>query len=615
MAVCNIFNSLANTTGTFLTFSQYVEDLTQWSVKGSSRRVVPSKYVAVELNTKNIGQQDGFSNFTLPKYLIDSFENGCAKFREQTSTWNAYNSAELFWDALFQAHLLSIDESTLIVNGIKYVGDINLQSYDEFDGLGYAEIYCHIPNEACRKEYSLLTTKPGSGDNFVEVPVKKGDILCGYIEGELNGREKLDQPYTYLISKSINDRFYTFNWNDPQNPPKSVTDKYFDINALIILYNIYGSSNELIAEDIPMGMYITGTIDDNNTITNSIRKYVSNEDIYNTGTSYGLRVCSRFITSPYSDNYIVKEVTFEDNNYADLTKVLAKMSISQQKMDSILNKTISGDQHMKEVLSIFKNNRTNVPYIRTINGVNYWFVNGRMMNSAVVDNNNCDAYTETELDNLLGINQSLSVQISAVADGGLTVLDRTDMEEPKNVRVQWVVIYQGKQVDPDTITLKVNGVAQNIGTTNVIQKPISDDTTFRVECTYKNMSASSEVAMNYVYPVYIGGVDDSWGVSDIKSLRKYMCDGIDGLKRADVKVSTQNQYICIAYPKSFGELEFITDESGFVLYTVSCEGDHLGDHVNDFNRSEITLYEGTPYYVYVQRMKFTTESDYKLKFN
>lgn len=611
MAVCNIFNSLANTTGTFLTFSQYVEDLTQWSVKGSSRRVVPSKYVAVEMDTEN----SNFSNFTLPKYLIDSFENGCAKFREQTSTWNAYNSAELFWDALFQAHLLSMDESTLIVNGIKYVGDINLQSYDEFDGLGYAEIYCHIPNEACRKKYSLLTTKPGSGDNFDEVSVEKGGILCGYIEGELNGREKLDQPYTYLISRSINDRFYTFNWNDRQNPPKSVTDKYFDINALIILYNIYGSSNELIAEDIPMGMYITGTIDDNNTITNSIRKYVSNEDIYNTGTSYGLRVCSRFITSPYSDNYIVKEVTFEDNNYADLTKVLAKMSISQQKMDSILNKTISGDQHMKEVLSIFKNNRTNVPYIRTINGVNYWFVNGRMMNSAVVDNNNCDAYTETELDNLLGINQSLSVQISTVADGGLTVLDRTDMEEPKNVRVQWVVIYQGKQVDPDTITLKVNGVAQNIGTTNIIQKPILENTTFRVECTYKNMSASSEVAMNYVYPVHIGGVDDSWGVSDIKSLRKYMCDGIDGLKRADVKVSTQNQYICIAYPKSFGELEFITDESGFVLYTASCEGDHLGDHVNDFNRSEITLYEGAPYYVYVQRMKFTTESDYKLKFN
>ena len=611
MAVCNIFNSLANTTGTFLTFSQYVEDLTQWSVKGSSRRVVPSKYVAVELDTEN----SGFSNFTLPKYLIDSFENGCAKFREQSSTWSAYNSAELFWDALFQTQMLSIDESTLVVDGIKYVGDINLQSYDEFDGMGYAEIYCHIPNEACRKEYSLLVTKPEARANFDEVTVNKDGNLCGYIDGELNGREKLAQSYTYLISKSINDRFYTFNWNDPQNPPKPVTDKYFDINALIILYNIYGSSNELIAEDIPMGIYITGTIDSNNTITNSIRKYVSNEDIYNTGTSYGLRICSRFITSPYSDNYIVKEVTFEDNNYADLTKVLAKMSISQQKMDSILNKTISGDQYMKDVLSIFKNNRTNVPYIRTINGVNYWFVNGRMMNSAVVDNNNCDAYTEAELDNLLGINQSLSVQISAVADGGLTVLDRTDMSTPKNVRVQWVVMYQGKQVDPDTITLKVNGVVQDISTTNIIQKPISDNTTFRVECTYKNMSASAEVTMNYVYPVHIGGVGDGWNVSNVKSLGKYMCDGIDGLKRADVKVSTQNQYICIAYPKSFGELEFITDESGFILYTTSCEGDHLGDHVNDFNRSEMTLYPDTPYYVYVQRMKFTTESDYKLKFN
>lgn len=608
MAVCNIFNSLANTTGTFLTFSQYVEDLTQWSIKGSSRRVVPSKYVAVELNTEN----GGFSNFTLPKYLIDSFENGCAKFREQSSTWNAYNSAELFWDALFQTRLLSMEESTLVVNGIKYVGDINLQSYDEFDGMGYAEIYCHIPNEACRKEYSLLVPKPEPSVKFDEVWVDAGNNLCGYIDGELNGREKLAQPYAYLISKSANDRFYTFNWNDPQNPPKIINDKYFDINALIILYNIYDSSNELIAEDIPMGMYITGTIDNNNTITNSIRKYVSNEDIYNTGTSYGLRICSRFITSPYSDNYIVKEVTFEDNNYADLTKVLAKMSISQQKMDNILNKTISCDQYMKDVLSIFKNNRTNVPYIRTINGVNYWFVNGRMINSAVMDNNNCDAYTETELDNLLGINQSLSVQISAVADGGLTVLDRTDRGTPKNVSIQWVVIYQGKQVDPDTITLKVNDVLQNIGATNIT---ISDDTTFRIECTYKNMSASAEVDMNYVYPVHIGGVSDGWDSNTIKSLGKYMCDGIDGLKRADVKVNTQNQYICIAYPKSFGELEFITDESGFVLYTKSCEGNHLGDHVNDFNRSEINLYQDVPYYVYVQRMKFTTESDYKLKFN
>ena len=56
MAVCNIFNSLANTTGTFLTFSQYVEDLTRNYAQGDTYKVVPSKFIALNIDYSNINE-------------------------------------------------------------------------------------------------------------------------------------------------------------------------------------------------------------------------------------------------------------------------------------------------------------------------------------------------------------------------------------------------------------------------------------------------------------------------------------------------------------------------------------------------------------------------------
>lgn len=602
MAVCNIFNSLANTTGTFLTFSQYMEDLTKWSVKGSSNRVVPSKYIAAELNTTS----QMFDNYTLPKYLMDAFENGCAVYREGQD-WNAIKSADLFWGALFNAQLLAISEGT--VPGIKYVGDINLQSYNEHDGMGYAEIYCHIPNEAPRKSYQLTSSPIEDPCNFIEMKVSQGDIICGYMDNELNGKEKLNDSYNYRVGES--GRLYEFNWDDALNKPKDLIDPSFDINAIIVLYDVYNAEGEVVSQDIPMGMYITGLLE-NSIIGNSIKKFVSNEDIYNTGTSYGLRICSRFMVSPYHDNYIVKDVTIEDNNYSDLSKVLAKISDSHKKMDDILHSSYVKDQNFKDVLSIFKNARTNVPYIRTINGVNYWFVNGRMINAAVVDNNNCDAYTESELDGFMGINQILSIQVTASSNGA-TILDKITKNDAE-VKVEWIVKYRGKVVDPDTIILKKNG--ESVPVTSAINTAlinISDDTIFEVACTYKGMSVSSSASVKYMYPVYVGAFDNAWN-ENFGSLDKYLCDGMDGLVNSSFVVNANNQHICIAHPASFGDLEIISDESGYILYSQSCDGDHLGDHVNDFIK-ETRYVDSEPYYVYTLKNKITLSGDYKLKFN
>ena len=60
------------------------------------------------------------------------------------------------------------------------------------------------------------------------------------------------------------------------------------------------------------------------------------------------------------------------------------MSRTQEKMNSIISSCINQTQYMKDTLSMFRNNRTNVPYLKEINGENFWFVNGKFIGKATV---------------------------------------------------------------------------------------------------------------------------------------------------------------------------------------------------------------------------------------
>ena len=373
MAICNIFKQLTKKTGTFLTFSQYMEDLTTQQTETKFHRVVPSKFIALDVQS---------IKDTFPKMLQDGFENACACFKNQSDfTWNPNYSKTLFWNFMFESGTITSSQTTQegrqTINEILYVGDINLQSYNEVDGMGYSEIYCHIPNDACAHKYEMeykplsMTTSSKS----VKIERLKNSTLEGFMPGELGSQTVLQQDYQYLLDKD-----YIFSWNDQTLKTIILDDKSFNINMIVILYEVWNGDN-CVAHDVPMGIYITGLIDNNSAtpIQNSIIKYVSNDDIYNSGTSYGLRICSRYIVSSEQDNYIVKEVTCEDNNYGELCKVLAQLSVSQMKMDEIIKKKYNTDQNYKDLLSIFKNSRTNVPYIKIIDGKKYWFVNGRIL--------------------------------------------------------------------------------------------------------------------------------------------------------------------------------------------------------------------------------------------
>ena len=130
-----------------------------------------------------------------------------------------------------------------------------------------------------------------------------------------------------------------------------------------------------------MGMYFTGKILQGS-LTNTITKYTNT--LYGTGTSYGVRICSRFISTATNGILSTSEITADGTNYTNLCQLMSKMSDNLDLMFSIANQskdTIDQYNQYKDTLSVIKNNRTNVPYVQTINGVDYWFVNGKLVST------------------------------------------------------------------------------------------------------------------------------------------------------------------------------------------------------------------------------------------
>ena len=366
MAVSNTFNTLTKATGNFLMFSQYVEDLTRANVERNSYKVIPSKFVALNVD------YEGWDNYTLPKHIQDYFENGCALCRrELVDIWTPQHSQNLFW-GMMQEKFMTIESENEMkyFKEIKYVGDINIQSYNEHAGLGYSEVYCYIPNDARSHNY-FIDINVGEGKQL-----QSSNVLEGYKEGELNGREIIDPIATYLYDKE-----YEFSFNsESQLKSKELSDKDFNINTIVVLYDIY-SDGVMIYEGVPMGIYFTGLIE-SGVMSNRITKYVENYDVYDSGTSYGLRICSRYVVAPQGDFIKVDEVSAESDCYAGLTQVLSKLSETTSAIDRLINKTYSQSASYKELYSIFKNSRTNVPYIKKIGNIDYWFVNGKMVGEA-----------------------------------------------------------------------------------------------------------------------------------------------------------------------------------------------------------------------------------------
>ena len=363
MAICNVFKELTKSNGTFFTFSQYAEDLTKHQ-SNNSYKVIPSRFICCDVDYSL------FTNKTLPNLLQNNFENGCSFLRDNLpNDWTPEISKNLFWNEIGEKLLLS-DNS----NSIVYCGDINIQSYSEQDNIGYNEIYCYIPNDAKKMKFNF------ESKNTLNTSLKYDkDFICGYDGNDLNFNGLLDIKIVYPFQESSVLNGYNYQYNDKYDLSSYTytTDTSFKFNTVVVFYDI--SNGDVKFENIPLGMFVTGLIDDDGKMGCEITKYVSNGDIYDSGTSYGLRICNRFVVSPNSTELQNTTVinSEEDRDYPALAQVMSAMTDSQSKMDEVINSIRNYQDGIKEHLAQFKNSRVNIPYVLYVNNTPYWFVNGK----------------------------------------------------------------------------------------------------------------------------------------------------------------------------------------------------------------------------------------------
>lgn len=400
MAICNLFNiPFTSKTGNFLLFSQYVEDVTRYLVENDNYKVVPTKYVALNIDYSNIDTEfmfgpdsvltDDLLNAGIPEYFQNYFENGCAYGRvKMGDSWNSKTSKNLFWNSLWKAKMLNTETINKLsaVKEIMNYGSINMHTYNEHKGMGYGEIYCYIPSTA-EKIYCQVN-KPNSEVDFDNTNTNE------HLEGRPEYKNNYSKTYyyneDYIMSFDDPDLTY-INGNHLDN---------FDINTIVILYSIFQKSNdswEPLYENIPMGMYFAGVFE-NLQLTNTIKKHVTTS--YGTGTAYGLRICTRFLAQ--KNGAEVKEIEINsDENYVNYCQLMTQMSENISEMLNVVKSAQNTTQNYKELLSIFKNNKTNVPYVKSINGSDYWFVNGKFVSKVDGDSGCCNEMSPDYVSDIL----------------------------------------------------------------------------------------------------------------------------------------------------------------------------------------------------------------------
>lgn len=400
MSKCNLLQPLRNNTGNYYLFSQYTEDLTKEYTQKDYYRVVPSYFVVADLNVDKI-PDDKDLNIVFGEIFQNYYENACSFLRKKVDNWKPEYANYLLWQTLINFGLINVVESKC--DNIKHLGDINIYNNSSKDGVSYNELYCLIDGNAKHGIFSFTKLKQSS--IFYPNPSE-------YIEGFEEERYRYENALLSFEVGDYEDSDIIYNSNSKgyrifdseilyDNEGDKTNVDSFKFNTIILFYDIYSGTNKLHA-GIPMGMYVTGVIDNaKKVITNSITKYISNDDIYGQGTSYGLRVCSKYLSTQNATVFVDSIAEFDDI-YDTYSKLMTNMNESQVLMEQISKEAVKYNSQINEHLALFRNNKTNVPYTREINGKKYWFVNGKNT-GAIAEFDNTKIPNIVVTDNKLGV--------------------------------------------------------------------------------------------------------------------------------------------------------------------------------------------------------------------
>jgi hypothetical protein len=178
MGKCNLFAPISQSTGNFLLFSQYAEDMTKSANSEDYYRVVPSKYILLNLNA-----QSGWDAVKYSEYFQNYYENACSIMREKTD-WNPECASTLLWRALTKDGVGFIDAPTedegstdvFTSPSVVHIGDINITSDNQVDGVNYNEIYIDVPQNSKRQKLDFTKFAQGMS-RIVSYPV---NYINGY---------------------------------------------------------------------------------------------------------------------------------------------------------------------------------------------------------------------------------------------------------------------------------------------------------------------------------------------------------------------------------------------------------------------------------------------------
>lgn len=601
MAICNLFKKLSNNTGEFLMFSQYAEDLTKNNSQGYKYRVVPSRFIAANVDfSKFKYATTGNLNVDFPTYLQNYFENGCAVCKNMEDVeWNPTISSNLFWNAMIEGGLINVKSTGKsdvknYVNEFKYINDINIQSYDEVNGMGYSEMYCYIPNEA--KEYMYGCSDLRESNSITTV----SEFVEGYSEDDNNNLLSLNitPDHKYFIDKRLD-----FYFDNKEVGIKSVSSDKYEVNCIIILYNINScdedGNNVAIYENIPLGIYLPGVFDEGTSdMTNIITKHVNNSDIFNSGTSYGIRVCSRFSIIPNID--FIKSVdvsSVSSDEYSSLCQVMGGISDNLNEMMSVVKSSMHESETLKNTLDIFKKSRTNVPYPIDINGTKYWYVNGRNTGITIPDGTKYTNYSESDIINSItiwdGIDTVLTITVYTCDPntGELSYIEKlrpTGPQDATSIAIRWNLVnkYTLESILADKLYLYYpDGTRVDLsefipaGIFNIDN--VTEDGVYKIQAIV-DMEINGDTVENVIegaldfkfcLPIFFGLVESSIGSNGKDSANDIIDNMLKGEQEIQyipgiqkyilpsqynkIKFETNGGKIVYAYPASYAKLERI----------------------------------------------------------
>lgn len=399
--ICNRFKALDQQTGNFILFSQYVDDISKSTID-SNYRVSPNKFICLDVDSTMINQagtlvpEGGFDdNEKLPGFFQNSFENGCSLLRNQNNNYiDSQKTSVNFWYNFLKLIDFGFVGNDKQFSQVKYVGNIDLSSWES----GFADIILDINSGAhptkvtVDSDISQLTASSFNTTAYNNTEIDETYYVSGWGEDDPEGAVNTVVGSTTTASAaldnisieggSIFETLFTHSTDEQSTNP-------FTFNTIIILYDVFDGENHAIYKDVPMGVYFTGEVKTENgepVIMNPVTIYPSNTNAYGAGSGWSLRICTRFSPLPYGLMRL-EEVTLESGVIGEsLSALMSSMAETIKTLNSFADESIYNSQTIKDLYALFKNGRTNVPYIKSVNGVDYWFVNGRNTEVLVYQN-------------------------------------------------------------------------------------------------------------------------------------------------------------------------------------------------------------------------------------